>query len=141
MSKQSNSAAIRRGFKWLKGYKESVCLDGITRIAKAGMDYLLEAHEEHEHGMMHTMERNTIAYAIGHNGSVIESGYHDGGDGDRSGRAREMAERHISGTRGYVAVILSDMESWYRLDYEMDFFYYTVDHIKAHFDEFFKKVS
>lgn len=141
MGRSSNDAAIRRGFRNLKKAQERICLEGMRKVAKAGLEYLVEAHDQHRHGMLHTQEVNTIAYAIGYNGKVVESGFHKGEKEDQLGRSDERAEELIAGTTGYVAVIFSDMQGWYKVDYEMDFFYYTIDRIKEHFHEFFKPIS
>lgn len=141
MSRSSNKSAIKRGFRNLKKAQERICLEGMRKVAKAGLDYLVDAHEMHQHGMLHTREVNTIAYALGYNGKVIESGFHSGDLADQAGRSDERAEELIAGTTGYVAVIFSDMQGWYRVDYEMSFFAYTIDQIKERFTEFFKPIS
>ena len=142
MSKLVNRFRIWRGFNKLKKCERSACLEGIRAIAKAGLEYLAEAHERHKAGMLHTLEYNTMAYAIGHNGKVLESGFYKGENLELFGSADEKAVKLISGTEGYVAVIYSDMLfKWYRLDYEIDFLLYSIDHIKANFDKFFKPIS
>ena len=141
MSVESNRAVINRAFDRFKKTKDDIVLQGMVEVAKAGLEYLIEQHESFEPGMIHTQETNTMAYAVGHNGDLIQSGMHNGGDYDMPGSALEKAESLLSGTTGWVAFILSDMEGWYRVDYEMMFLYESREEIKARFKEFFKPIA
>lgn len=141
MSVDSNKAVIDNAFDRLKRKKDTIILNGMIKVAKAGLEYLLEAHEIFEPGMMHTEETNTMAYAVAHDGQVVASGMHNGGDYDLPGSALEMAKDLVADTSGWVAVILSDMEGWYRVDYEINFLYTARDEIKSRFKDFFKPIA
>lgn len=139
--RNSNSKVIQRAFTRFKESAEGIISKGIIALAQAGLAYLVEAHDNHRDGMSHTEEDNTIGYAVSYNGTVIESGSFKGGEADLPGDAEEEAKRLLAGSQGWVAIILSDMEGWYRADWEMDFLQYSADQVRANFHKFFKKVK
>ena len=49
-----------------------------------------------------------MGYALAHDGIIVESGFHEGG-GSR-GEALSMAQDAVRGKKGWVAVVLSDMQ-------------------------------
>lgn len=139
-----NKAAIKRGFTNLQKTEKDVIQRGIVEVAKAGLDYLIEMHNEHDQNMMHPAEDNTLAFAVGYDGKVLLSMGHNGNGGDdydMPGAAKEKAEAIVAQTKGWVAVIYSEMEGWYRWDYELDFYIYTIDYIKEHIFDFFRPIS
>ena len=112
----------------------------MERLAKAAMEYLLEAHEGHAMFMRHTQETNTLAWALAMDGRILRSGRHEGGEGDLPGGAERKAQAIASGTRGWAVIILSDMEGWYREDLEIDFLVNADYGVAQDFHTFFKKV-
>lgn len=136
-----NENVIRNAFDRFSKNAENVIREGMRAMARAGLDYLIEAHILHDSIMLHTSETDTLGYAFGHDGLLIESGSHKGGDYDLPGSAQEEAEAILSGTKGWVIIILSDMEGWYRVDYEMDFLGYSAETIRRNFKDFFKPVA
>lgn len=108
-----NRNAIKRGFSRLSTYAKNTCEAVMVNVARDGLARLIQAHEisdqlfGHEHNW-HLDETNTLGYALAHDGVIVESGYHDGG-GWRGG-ALNMAKDAVSGTKGWVAVILADMQ-------------------------------
>lgn len=139
MSLSSNARKIDRAFSRLKASEAKIVRDGMIRLAKRGIEYLVDAHERHAQDMRHTTERDTLAWAVSHNGDVIASGSHYG-DGSDIGNAKYMAESILSSTKGWVAVILSEMYGYYRADYEQDFLYETAFNTQAEFQTYFKKI-
>lgn len=138
---QRNKSVIDRAFKHLADSQEQSVREGMVKIAEAGMAFLVEAHENHADNMMHTEEEDTMAYAIAHDGMVIKSGYYRGGGDDFPGDAMNKAKALLSRTSGWVAIVLSEMEGWYRVDWEMNFLHYSAEHIRSNFSKFFKPVS
>lgn len=138
---QHNESVINQAFKRLTICEMNVIREGMIRLAKAGLAYLVEMHNMHELFMSHTTEKDTMAWAVGYNGLVIASGFYDGGDDDMPGTADATAASIIEGTTGWVAVILSEMEGYYRVDYEEDFLTDTSFNTASEFQTYFKKVS
>lgn len=140
-SESRNNKVIQNAFSRFLKNEESVTREGMCVLAKAGLDYLIDAHDFHAQLMMHTTENDTMGYAVAHNGTIVASGSHNGGDFDLPGSAKEEAEALLSSTTGWVAIILSDMEGWYRVDYEEDFLFYAADEIRENFHTFFKPIA
>ena len=141
MSEARNAAVIRSAFARLQSNKERIIEDGMKRLAQAGLEFLIRAHDEHDLFMNHPNEDNTMAWAVGHNGSVVASGSHNGGEDDLPGSALQAAESIISNTSGWVAIILSDMEGWYSVGLEEDFLFTASFDIADTFHTYFKKIS
>ena len=138
---QKNAATIRRAFERFKASKDDIIRDGMIRLAKAGLEYLVFVHNAHSMFMEHTNETDTLAWAVSHDGLVIASGCHEGGDDDMPGTAQITASNILSGTTGWVAIILSEMEGYYRVDYEEDFLFDTSFNTASEFQTYFKKIS
>lgn len=138
---QQNKSTIAGAFARLQKAEEDAIAKGMCRLAKAGLEYLVEAHDSFGYVLRHTEETNTLAYAVAKDGVIVVSDYLDGGSGDLPGNAREKAATILSGTKGWAAVIVSDMEGWYRVDWEMHFLHISVAQIKENFHSFFKKVN
>ena len=136
-----NKSTIARAFSRFRKEEEKIISEGVVRLAKAGLDFLLEAHENYPKPLLHPGETDTLGYAVAHNGVIVNSAAHVGGDtGDMPGSAKEEAERLLAGTVGWVIMVLSDMENWYRWDLEMDFLQYSADEIRSNFYNYFKPV-
>ena len=133
---QVNSATIRKAFNRFVENKDKIIETGLVQLAKSALDFLVS---DHDYGMAHTLEDNTLAYAVAHDGWIIASGYHEGGDGIM-GRAREMAEDLASEVEGWCAIILSEMEGYYRVDYENDMLNDTIIDTRDKFNTYFKKI-
>lgn len=118
--KVRNRNAIKRGFTNLKSYGEKMSEVVMRNMARDGLHSLLNEHDIHEAYLNHTCEDNTLAYALAHNGAIIESGYHNGGDDELPGDAKAQAEEIARSHNGYCAVILSDMMGWYKITLEED---------------------
>lgn len=139
---QQNRSAIRRGFNRLRKDENTIIKKGMVEIAKAGLEYLVDAHNQHSANMLHPHEENTMAYAIAHDGTIVKAASYKGkGVDDLPGDAMNMATGLLSGTSGWVAVILSEMEGWYRVDYENGFLQYSADQVRTNFHRFFKPVG
>ncbi len=139
--KQRNIQTINRAFARLLANEERAILDGMERLANAGIEYLIEAHNLHAMFMNHTQEDNTIGWALAHNGKVLKSRRYDGGGGDLPGEAEEKARRIAEKTSGWTVIILSDMDGWYRQDLEIEFLTDAAFGITQDFNKFFKKVN
>lgn len=119
-----NRNTIERAFKNLSSREESLCEVIMRNVARDGLNELIEKHElsstlfGHTHSR-HLEEINTLAYALSHEGRVVESGYHKGpGNDDLPGDAENKARRIAGDGSGWVAVILADMENlWYHFEY------------------------
>lgn len=136
-----NRNTITKSFRRLRNSEERTMREGMVKVAKAGMDYLLEAHDNHPIAHEHPEEENTMAYAVAHNGTIVESGNHHGsGSEDMPGNALSKAASLLSGTQGWTAVILSEMEGWYRADWEINFLQSSADEIRDKFYTYFHKV-
>ena len=117
-----NRNTITKSFQRLRKSEDAISREGMVRVVKAGME-------------------NTLAYAIAHDGVVVESGRHNGiGSDDMPGEAQSKAASLLSGTTGWTAVILSEMEGWYRVDWEMNFLHSSADEIRNKFHTYFHKV-
>ena len=139
-NRSANKRKIDYAFKRLRLNEKNVILDGMEKLAKAAIDYLIEAHDAHAMFMSHTQETDTLAWALAQDGRVLRSGFHNGGDGDLPGGAVRKAQDIASGTRGWTVIILSDMEGWYREDLEMDFLVNADYGVMQDFHTFFRKV-
>ena len=116
-----NRNAIRRGFKNYGTYAAGVEKVVMVNMARAGLHALLEEHERTDSLMHHSTERNTLAYALSHDGTIVESGYHNGGGDDLPGDALEVATQIASEHSGWCAVILSDLKfGFYNVALEED---------------------
>lgn len=135
-----NNMVVQRAFDNLRFHQTQIVTDGMRRVAEAGLEYLLEAHDT-KYDLNHPEETNTLGYAVAYNGNVVASGSHNGGDYDMPGSAREMAENIAASSPGWCAIILSEMEGYYRVDWEMDFLYRSTEEIKANFNQFFKPIA
>lgn len=136
-----NKRIIERAFSRFRKEEEDILREGAIRIGKAGLDFLLEAHENFQEQLLHPEETDTLGYAVAYNGGIVDSAAHIGGDtGDLPGSAKEEAERLLSGTKGWMIIVLSDMDNWYRWDWEEDFLMYSSDEIKANFNKYFKPI-
>lgn len=136
-----NRNTITKSFQRLRKSEDAISREGMVRVVKAGMDSLLEAHYNHPIAHEHPEEENTLAYAIAHDGVIVESGRHNGiGSDDMPGEAQSKAASLLSGTTGWTAVILSEMEGWYRVDWEWNFLRSSADEIRNKFHTYFHKV-
>lgn len=147
----TNRQTINNAFKTFNFRVESYIEEGMIKMAAAGLDYLIEAHEidaaydgedfDHQH------QSNTTAWAIAHNGKVVRAAYYDGDDDSGlqeralSPDAMQVASRIAAGTTGWAICITADMKGWYREDYEMIFMNYSRDQIMNHFHDYFKPVK
>lgn len=139
--RQKNRSVISKAFSEFEKFEEKYIREGMVRLAKAGLDYLVEVHKAHAMFMYHPDEDNTMAYAVAHNGSIIASDAHNGGDSDdMPGTAQATAERLLSDTSGWVVLILSEMEGYYRFDLEEDFFFDVSFNAQSEFYSYFKPV-
>ena len=137
---QRNNATIQKAFARLANSEETIVRNGIVALAEAGLAYLIESHDSFG-DMHHTHETNTLAYAVAHDGVVFKGEYLNGGEADMPGNALQTATQMLSGTKGWCAIILSDMEGWYRVDWEMHFLHYSIAQIKQNFHSFFKRIK
>lgn len=136
-----NRQVIQRSLDRLRESEERRALAAMCQIAEAGLQYLLDAHDAHSMFMAHTLETDTLCFAVAHNGTIVATGAHNGGEGDLPGNAVGEATRILSGTSGWAAIILSDMKGWYRVDYETSFLFYSADMVKDNFRRLFKQVK
>ena len=136
-----NTQVIRNAITRFRNDADTIIENGICDVARAGLTFLVEAHDAYRENMSHTVEEDTLAYAVAHNGTVIRSGYYNGGGEDIPGDAMNKAKSLLSGTSGWVAIILSEMEGWYRVDWEQDFLQYSADTIRQNFRKYFKPVK
>ena len=136
-----NAKVIDNAVMRFRANAEKAIEAGIKNLALAGMSFLVEAHDSHREGMLHTEEDNTLAYAVAHDGTIIESGSFKGNGDDMPGDAMNKAKSLLSGTSGWVAIILSEMEGWYRVDWEQDFLHYSAEQVRQNFRKFFKPVK
>lgn len=141
MSKRENSQTIDYCLKSLTLQANNTILEGMEKVARAGLQYLIDAHNAHSGLMLHTTEVNTLAWALAHDGHVVKAGCHEGNEFDLPGNAQSKAEEIASHTHGWTVIILSDMEGWYREDYEMDFLVDAQFGVADNFHTFFKKFS
>lgn len=141
MSYQSqNRATITKAFARFQKDVNDVIKAGMVNIAQAGLLFLVDAHEMFHIGdeHHHLNEDNTLAWAVAHDGMIVESGDLHGGGSDMPGNASVEAANLLHGTSGWVAVIYSDMKGWYRADWEEEYLNYSRDMVAADFDSIFK---
>jgi hypothetical protein len=136
-----NKRVIEKAFRRLQTSQATNAREGMIRVAKEGMQYLLDIHSSEPDAWRHPSEDNTIAYAVAYNGAIVAAEHHNGDPNLRiKSSAMEEAMRLLSGTTGWVAIILSDMEEWYRADWEESFIRYSADRIRADFQRIFKTI-
>lgn len=139
--KNQNSKVINRAFSRFSKNVDEIIKQGMIEVAKAGLQFLVEAHNEHEPNMMHVERNNSMAYAISHNGVLVATESYNGGDYDFPGRAMAMASTLAEKKKGWAAYILSEMDSWYRYDYEVGFLLASAKDVKTSFHKYFKPVK
>ena len=136
-----NKKTIERAFAKFRKEDEDIIRHGMLLVAKAGIDYLVEAHTRTGEDLNHPKESDSMGYAVAHNGMVIASyGYSGDESYNLPRQAREEAERLLAGTTGWRAIILSDMEGWYNVDWEEGFLSMSADEIKNNFTSYFKPI-
>lgn len=140
-NQRKNASTIDYAFKRFKVNAEAAILDGMEKLAHAVLDYLIDEHNNHAMFMAHTTQTDTMAWALAHDGRVRRSGCHNGGDGDLPGSAKAKAEAIAKQTHGWAVILLSDMEGWYREDYEMNFMVDAQFGIVENFHTFFRKAK
>ena len=138
---QRNQKVIQKSLTRLRTSEQKTAENAMRKIVMVGLEYLIDAHNMHDMFMSHTQENDTLGYALAHDGMIVMSGQHNGGNEDLPGNAKEKAINLLSGTQGWVAVILSDMQGWYRVDYETDFLLYSAEQVRQDFNRFFKPVK
>jgi hypothetical protein len=107
-------------------------------VGKAALDFVVQAHREHDSGMMHIHEDNTLAYAVARDGDVFDSGKFSGGGEYEPGLAADEAKEIASATKGFVAVMFSDMTGgWYNATLEMDFLALAREEIRNSINNYF----
>jgi hypothetical protein len=120
-NQRKNKSAFKRGFESLRKYADGMSEVVMRNMARDGLNALLYEHDTHESNMHHATEKNTLAYALAHNGVLVESGYHNGGEDDLPGDALENAIKLACEQSGWCAVILSDLNGgWYNVALEED---------------------
>jgi hypothetical protein len=141
--KSKNKATIKRAFSRFRSISEDAIRNGMVNIARTGLLFLVDAHEMFNIQELHNHlnEDNTLAWAVAHNGSIIESGDLLGGGSDMPGNAELEARNLLGGTTGWVAVIYSDMKGWYRADWEEEYLNYSRDMIASDFYSIFTQVN
>ena len=103
-------------------------------LLNAGLEYLHEAHGLIHPGEYHEHEKDTLGWALVHDGQILEVVSQDKGKWTPYGDALHRLEDLASQTNGWVGIVLSDMaNSWYRVDWEYDYLAYSADHIREHF--------
>lgn len=138
----ANKQAILRGFTRLRTVEEQTALNGMRKVGETGLDLVVQYHREHDSDMIHLNEDDTLAYAVAHDGKVVASGNHSGGDFDMPGEATEEAKDLLASTKGYAAIVLSDMaQPWYNATYELDFLTRARGEIETSINEFFKQTD
>lgn len=149
----TNRQTINNAFKTFNLRIESYVEEGMLKMAQAGLEYLIEAHEidsaydPDKEELDHQHQSNTTAWAIAHNGRVVKAAYYDGDKGSGiqeralSPDAMQVASRIAAGTSGWTICITADMKGWYREDYERVFMNYSRDQIMNHFHDYFKPVK
>jgi hypothetical protein len=138
MGAADNKRAIYRGFLRLHTTMEKTASEGMRRVGKAALDLVVQAHREHDPGLMHLHEDNTLGYAVARDGVVYDSGKYSVNSEYDPGFASETASDIASTTKGFVAVMLSDMgSSWYRDHMEIGFLFEARDEIRDKINDFF----
>lgn len=133
--KLRNSNKIKKGFERLSERANSISEVIMRNAARDGLNKLIEAHEMAlqlvgGNREFHLVENNTLAYALAHNGAIVESGYHNGG-GERGG-ALGMAKEAVSNSaEGWKAAIVSDIQmGHYYLDDEEDLIHIAAESVR-----------
>lgn len=144
----TNKQAIDGAFKTFGLQLDSYVKSGMVAAAVAGLEYLVEAHQIMEysqgidgHPEFHIHEQNTMAYAVSYNGNVVTAASYQGDGNGVPGVAIEQASAIVSGTTGWVAIIYSEMDGWYKLEKEQDYQRYSRMQIIQHFHDYFKPVN
>lgn len=133
-----NRMAILRGFDRLRAAENQTAFDGIRKIGENALDLVVQFHREYDGSMIHINEDNTLAYAVAYDGATIESRGYLGGDYDMPGEASQEAEDILSSTKGYAAIVLSDMtQDWYNATLELDFLTRARDQIESNINNYF----
>lgn len=149
----TNKQTIQNAFKTFNLRNESYIQEGMIKMAQAGLDYLIEAHEIESHWdeggeFDHPNQSDTTAWAIAHNGSIVRAAYYDGDKGSGiqeralSPDAMVVASKVAAQCRaGWAICITADMKGWYNEEWEKIFMNYSRDQIMQHFHDYFKPVT
>lgn len=137
-----NRSVIERAFARLRQREDDVIRNGMYGLLTAGMDYLHEAHGLIHEGERHVGEKDTLGWALVHDGQILEVVSHSGRRVTPYGDALHRLEDLAGQTDGWVGIVLSDMaNNWYRVDWEYDYLAYSADHIREHFHDYFKPIA
>lgn len=146
--KKTNTQTINNAFKTFGIRVDGYMKRGMMAAAKAGLDYLVEAHEMMEysqgidgHPEFHIHEQNTMAYAVAYDGKVVTAVSYQGNGDSKAGAAMEEASKIAAATSGWVAIIYSEMDGWYKMEKEQDYQRYSRMQIIQHFHDYFKPVN
>lgn len=134
-----NKAAIQRGLDRLRNREDEIVRNGMYGLLNAALEYL---HQAHEGWMHHENEDDTLGWALVRDGQILEIASQSKGELTPRGDAIGRLEAIASGTKGWTGIVLSDMDnSWYRVDWEMNFLHVTADEVRDNFSKFFKPTA
>ena len=137
---RTNESTIETAFARFVAQKDAYIAEKFAELMRFGLEALLEAHDMPIVGknIFHhnQLEKETLGWAIYHNGVEVAAGSQN--RGSLEGSVQFRIEDMLSGTKEWVGVIMSEMSfDWYRVDYEMDFLLYSRDEIRENFSKIF----
>lgn len=140
-----NNTVISNAFASLTARKDQIIQEGFIRMMEAGLEYLLEAHDEfrrkgHNIHWHNLDERETAGWMIFHDGVEVASGAQD--RGPLEGSVRDIL-LNLEGRpqNGWVGYLMSEMTfDHYRVDYEIAWLLISSDNIKGNFSSFFRPI-
>lgn len=140
---RTNDQVIKDALARFTAQKDAYIGEKLCELMQLGLEAVLEAHDAPIVGgniFHHNLsEKDTLGWAVYHDGSKIGSGTQD--RGSVKGSVQEMMDGLFGGTKGWIGVIMSEMTfDWYRVDYEVAFLNYSADQIKQNFHNIFKPI-
>ncbi len=145
MARKGNSAndvVIKNAFARLSQAKDVHIEHVMHEVLAVALEALLTAHDNHPIAHRHPEEDDTLAWALIHNGKVVEAVAHSGGRMTAASALRTlrrvMAENP---SKGWYGVVCSDVtNNWYRIDWEMSFLNASMNAVKANIQQYLKKI-
>lgn len=137
--KAANKRTIDYAFKRLMLNEQNAIESGMKEVGKAALAALVEIHKAID---THVNESNTMAYAVAHDGRIIQAECFEDSNGFETGNAIQEASVLAAKTSGWVVLVYSEMENqWYSWDKEISYQEYTRDRIAADFTRYFKPIA
>lgn len=145
MQKRRNEATIDKAFKGLIHNKHQHLISGLKGLLDDSVNYALNMHKE-KNLHNHLATGDSYGWAIGYNGKCLDVKVTIGKNYAEQGASvsetlSSLASNHSKG-QGYIGIVMAGMEpsSFYKLEYEEEILYNTVEMVAAELERYFTKI-